>query len=137
MKTKFPPKKDWKVGGIFILVLVIIGIPVLLTDDLPTWLYIIEFVPVVFIGWLWFGTAYSITDQTINYRSGPFRGSIPISKIKSIKKNEFSWIGLRPSLSFDSLKVKYGKYHEIYLAPANESKFLEIIQQYNPDVIIR
>lgn len=57
------------------------------------------------IGSLWFGTGYTIAEESLEIKYGPFLEKIPFSKIHRIKRTRTLWSSA--ALSFDSLEIKH------------------------------
>lgn len=72
--------------------------------------------------WLLMGTRYTLEQQQLIVRSGPFKWIIPIAQITSITptRNPSS----SPSLSLDRLRIEYGRGNSIMISPRNKETFL-------------
>jgi hypothetical protein len=93
--------------------------------------------PIGFSLWIWFGTGYEISEGKLFYKSGPFRGTIPISSINKIRKGgSFSFMGMKPALSPGGIIITYNKFEEIYLAPDDKKGFIEELLRTNPTIIL-
>jgi hypothetical protein len=93
--------------------------------------------PVFLLAWFWFGTNYTIDAEYIRYKSGFIFGKISILEIRKIEMNKTLWIGLRPALAKNGLIIKYGKYDEIYFSPVDKEKFVGLLQEINPSIIVK
>ena len=91
----------------------------------------------VLFAWIWFDTAYILTDGFLVYRSGPLRGKIPIETISEIHGHVHSWSGIRPALSFEYLKIRYKGSREVFIAPREEQSFIEDLKKHNPTIVVR
>jgi len=80
---------------------------------------------VIFIGWIWFGTRYYISEGELNVKCGPFSEIILIKDIKSIKKtrNPLS----SAALSIDRIEIRYGYSGIVLISPKNKEQFIELI----------
>ena len=75
--------------------------------------------------WLVRSTFYVLDDQQLAVRSGPFRWSIPISKIKSVRRTRSMLSG--PALSLDRVQIRYGRFGifgMVLISPENRDQFL-------------
>jgi hypothetical protein len=142
-KQVFASRKGWTAGlllwGTIAVLLTTIFIPVLLYDskDLPWLAIIILALLFILLSWIWFGTYYTLTPEYLKYNSGPIRGSIPLSSIIWVKHQHTLWSGLRVSLAYNGLLIRYNKYDEIYISPADKAAFIYTLQQYNPNVKVK
>lgn len=92
-------------------------------------------VMVVFLSWIWFGTNYEINDGLLIIRCGPFKSSIHIKDIKSIKKtrNPLS----SAALSMDRLDVRYGYSGMVLISPKDREGFIDLITKENGNINIK
>jgi len=93
-------------------------------------------VTIGFIGWMWFGTHYTIDHSFVYYRSGPFRGKIAVSSIREVVIGETMWSGFRPATARRGLILKYNRYDEIYFSPDSNVAFVGALQKVNPEIRI-
>lgn len=128
----FPSKRDWWLG---LIIWTAVFLPVVMTlwdgEDVPLFIY----APfALLVGWIWFDTGYTITDEELKIKSGPIRFKIRLESIQSIKKsmNPLS----SPALSLDRLKVTYGKHSIALISPKDKGGFVEAIRERNPAVVI-
>lgn len=89
---------------------------------------------IIFLGWIWWGTYYQINDSFLRYKCGPYKGSVDISSIQSIKKAWFPVMGTRASLSFQCLKINYNEREVLFISPKNQSELVEYMQSVNQDI---
>jgi len=75
--------------------------------------------------WIVMTTQYTVQNDVLRVRSGPFTWQIPISSIRQVKqtRNPLS----SPALSLDRLEVSYGEKKKILVSPKNRSGFLQAI----------
>ncbi|MFC6996606.1 PH domain-containing protein [Rufibacter roseus] len=99
-------------------------------------LFIFSLLIVGLLLWIWFGTHYRISGNTLHYRSGPLRGSIPINSIRKIQLNKYLWVGLRPALGTAGLILYYNKWDEIYFSPTEKERFVQLLIQVNPKIVV-
>lgn len=86
--------------------------------------------------WVYFGTAYELTETEFEYKSGPFRGKIKLERIKEITKNKTLWAGLKPATARNGLIIKYDRYEEIYISPETNDTFVAKILELNEKIKI-
>lgn len=133
----FPSKKDfWTSLLIWGPILICLGIPFIDLESFFTLenliAVIIIVVCVIPIAWMWFRTGYKIEDAKIKVQCGPFKWTVNIDDIQHIHKGKTFLSS--PALSFDRLKVTYGKYNEICLSPKDEIYFLQLLIKENPRI---
>lgn len=73
------------------------------------------------------GTHYTVTEQELRIVSGPFRWTVPVDEITAIdpSRNPLS----SPALSFDRLKISYGKRKFILISPSDKAGFMRAMDQ--------
>lgn len=142
-KQLFFSRKGWTVGlilwGVIALVVVTVIIPILINgfDKTPWFVFGILTLLLIFLTWIWFGTYYILTPYYLHYYSGPIRGKIPIASIVWVKHQRVLWAGLRVALAYNGLLIRYNKYDEIYISPADKAAFIYALQQYNPNIKVK
>lgn len=89
-----------------------------------------------FVLWVLLDTRYVIKNNYLLYRSGPIRGRIDITKIKSIK--HFSGLNvpvmLKPALDTKGFIVTYNQYDDLFISPKMSDVFIEEIKKINPQI---
>jgi hypothetical protein len=136
---KIPSKKDtWLLPCFGVIILVMISSCVLyirssgIADSIP--FFLITVIVSGLLLWVWFGTYYVITEDTLIAKSGPFKWSIPLRKIKSVKtsNNPIS----SPALSLKRIEIKYGQFRTVYISPIDREEFTILLQKRCPNVEI-
>ena len=81
--------------------------------------------------WVLLGTTYTIDQDLLTVRSGPFRWKVPINEITDITPtgNPLS----SPALSLDRLRVDYSGGKSIMLSPADKEKFISDVRAAQKD----
>lgn len=77
---------------------------------------------VVFPLWLMRATFYVLDDRRLAIRCGPFRWSIPLAKIKSVKRSRSMLSS--PALSLDRVQIRYGRFGSVLISPEHRGRFL-------------
>ena len=77
------------------------------------------------IVWLIVGTHYTVDRNTLCIRSGPFRWTIPVDQISAVEPTRALWSS--PALSFDRLRIRWGKRHWVLISPADKAGFARAI----------
>jgi hypothetical protein len=89
-----------------------------------------------FILWVLLDTRYVIKNNFLLYRSGPIRGRVDITKIKSIKR--FSGLNvpvmLKPALDTKGFIVTYNQFDDLFISPKMSDLFIEEIKKINPKI---
>jgi len=86
----------------------------------------------VIFAWIWFGTGYSITDDSLEVKSGPYHKIIPLSNILRIKRTKSS-CPYKAALFFNEmLEIKF-KYDIVSISPLNSSLFINELKQRCPE----
>ena len=89
-----------------------------------------------FILWVLLDTRYVIKNNFLLYRSGPIRGRVDITKIKSLKR--FSGLNvpvmLKPALDTKGFIVTYNQFDDLFISPKMSDVFIEEIKKINPQI---
>ena len=89
-----------------------------------------------FVLWVLLDTRYVIKKNFLLYRSGPIRGRIDITKIKSIK--HFSGLNvpvmLKPALDTKGFIITYNSFDDLFISPIKSDVFIEEIKKINPQI---
>jgi hypothetical protein len=122
----------WSLVLFFIVMLVIN----LTKGNVPVIPIIIISLVTAFILWVLLDTRYVIKSNFLLYRSGPIRGSVDITKIKSIKR--FSGLNvpvmLKPALDIKGFIVTYNQFDDLFISPKMSDIFIEEIKKINPQI---
>ena len=134
MPEKFKAAKDIKLGIVLFCTPAIIWIAMLFIPNLV--LAIIALLLTLLFTWCWFETFYIIDEENVYYRSGPFRGKVPVKNIRQLNPNATSWAGVRIALKFRYLRILYNTYDEVFIAPQEQDRFIETLMKMNPDIVV-
>ncbi len=89
-----------------------------------------------FVLWVLLDTRYVIKKKFLLYRSGPIRGRVDITKIKSIKR--FSGLNvpvmLKPALDTKGFIITYNSFDDLFISPKMSEIFIEEITKINPQI---
>lgn len=117
----FPSKKDlWL--GIVIWCSLLSGIYLAATEADRYFILLISLIlNLALFGWIWFKTGYTLTDNSLEIKCGPFYQKIPYSKIRSVKRTRDPSGGY--ALSLDRIKIKHG-YDITIISPIDPHIFI-------------
>jgi len=79
-----------------------------------------------FMLWLLYSIDYTLTDETLLIRCGPFRYRVPLAEIDSVNpsRNPLS----SPACSLDRLMIKWNaEQKRILISPAGKAEFLQAL----------
>ncbi len=124
-----------------ILLLLILTIPVLFEDTYIAFLVIssIHLFLILFLIWTYKATFYTIENTDLNWKSGPFKGKIDITKINKIEYHKGIIVPTiwKPALSHIGLIITYNKYDDIYISPEKQQEFIATLQRLNPNITFK
>ena len=87
-----------------------------------------------FVLWVLLDTRYVIKNDFLLYRSGPIRGRVAISKIKSIKR--YSGLNvpvmLKPALDTKGFIITYNAFDDLFISPIQSDIFIAEMKKINP-----
>lgn len=130
---KFYSRKGLLMVGIiaFLLVITLVSF-----SDNPTVVFFILIPILSYLLWMWYDTYYTIADDQLLYKSALIKGSININTIVEIVKNKSMYSGIKPALSGKGIVIKYNKWDDIYMSPADIDLFISAIKEVNPSIKI-
>lgn len=138
MDQVYPSKIDIWLGLVLLVVLAVCVIVFVYALRTGSILAILVTLPGLIIGaglpvWLLSSTSYTLSDETLLVKSGPFKWQIPIAQITNITptSNPLS----SPALSLDRIRIDYGRGQSIMISPRDKDGFirdLEMRRQNNP-----
>lgn len=124
----FPSDKDLRFGLIsWGIMLFLCGCAFFHSD---CFFQVIDLLDLGFFAWFWFGTGYTITDDSLEIKCGPYEKTIPFSKIIHIKRAIYHWFCAALS-SKDLLEIKF-KYGTVSISPVNPSLFVSELKRRCP-----
>ncbi|MBO9676911.1 MAG: PH domain-containing protein [Acidovorax sp.] len=84
--------------------------------------------------WLLLDTNYTMTEDELRVRSGPFRWRIALGDVREVSPSR-SWIS-SPALSLDRLRIRYGAGRSILVSPREKQRFVDSLRQRCPAVLV-
>lgn len=139
----YPSKRDVFFAIILWLCILALIIPPVFFPNVGVWMtpeflnkqwikIVVLYTIALFIIWIWMRTGYTIKDHLLFIQSGPYKKSINISEIQSIRetKNIFS----APALAIDRIEITYGKYEVTTISPKNKAEFIRQLLKQNPNI---
>ena len=139
MNQYFPSARS-KVLGLFLWGLILVPFALALydlsqleiTSELIIRILILTSI-LIFVGVIWFGTGYFITDRQLIVRIGPIVHSrVDLMKISEISKTN-SWISA-PANSLNRLAIRSDKSLLVMVSPKDQGGFIESLKKRNPDI---
>ena len=75
--------------------------------------------------WLLVATQYTVNEEILKIKSGPFKWLVPLAAITSVKdtRNPLS----SPALSLDRLEISYGEGKKVMVSPIDKELFRDSI----------
>jgi len=141
MKKYFPSAKSKTLGiiiwGILLLVFVLTFYVIYKNSSLSSLIIssIIFLITFLFVGTVWFGTGYFISEDYLIIKIGPVTHSrIMISSIRSLSRSNS--ILSSPANSLKRLSIKYDQKREVLISPNNEVDFISAITNENPKISV-
>ena len=113
--------------GIFIFFIVAIS----LFPSPSSYFYIIA---ALLLGWIYFGTFYTVLQDRIIIRSGPLKWTVLISDIIYIEPSRSPLSA--PASSLDRLFIKHKKGF-LLVSPKDQERFLQLLQEKNHKINIK
>ncbi|WP_445509581.1 PH domain-containing protein [Rossellomorea marisflavi] len=79
----------------------------------------------MFMLWVCFTTYYLLSDTHLIIRYGPFKKTIPLDSITSVKKmsNPIS----SPALSLKRIEILYDRYDMVLISPKDRDEFIMVL----------
>lgn len=85
-----------------------------------------------FIGWLWWGTNYTLTPTVLKIRCGPFWQTGPLSAIHAVRPTRTLLSGA--ALSLDRLLIRYGTRGVAIVSPQDRDGFVRALEARCPKI---
>ena len=138
----FPSKRDWWIAGLIwmgMLISVIGGIVPLVKGE-ASWGELVLVLGLVLgmdslMLWVLYGTGYTVTNDQLLIRCGPFGFRVHLDVIDSITPTRSPWSS--PACSLDRLKIVYGFSQQcLLISPSDKPGFLSAIVQQCPTLVL-
>jgi hypothetical protein len=124
-----------------IILLIVVSIPSIFEESITPFIIIfgINAVIILILLWIYTTTFYSIKNEIISWKSGPFNGKIAIKNINRIEHHKGIIVPTicKPALSHIGLIITYNKYNDIYISPENSDEFILHLLKTNPNITIK
>lgn len=136
---KFNSKKDWWLtliiwgGALFAIGSGIYGLVEKPADLLIILLVIFGAIMVpLFMLWMWFTTYYILNEESLIIKYGPFKSTIPLQSINTVKKtnNPLS----SPALSLKRVEIFYDKFNSVFISPVDRDEFIALLCKRCPQI---
>jgi len=72
--------------------------------------------------WTMLGTCYTLSDEALRVRSGPFTWRIALIEVSGIELTRDACSS--PALSLDRLRIDYGDGRSLSISPADKQRFV-------------
>jgi hypothetical protein len=139
---KFASKKDWWLTAIVwgsMLFAIGSGVWALIAEPIGgigefLTVLILSILLPVFLLWMWLTTYYVLDESSLIIRFGPFKKTVPLKEIRSVKKtsNPLS----SPALSLQRLEIRYGRYDYVLISPKDRDEFMKLLAKKCPNASI-
>lgn len=82
--------------------------------------------------WILMSTNYTLHEEHLDVRSGPFRWNILLNDVHAVSPS--SSASASPALSLDRLRIDYGNNRSVLVSPADQEAFSSAIANVAPHV---
>lgn len=131
MTHYFPSRRDWILGSIVWLPLVLPLLPMLRDGMWPLVAFML--LMIAFVGVIWFGTGYVLSEDELIVKIGPFvHTRLRLADIRYISRTG-SWMA-SPANSLRRWRIAYGQWDEVIVSPEREDAFFAFIRDRCPQV---
>ena len=72
--------------------------------------------------WILRSTYYVLSDEQLFAKCGPFKWTIPLAKIESVRRTRSILSG--PALSYDRVQIRFGRFRSVLISPERRDQFL-------------
>jgi len=127
----YPSKKDVWIGIINWGVIFSCFLPLIIKKEYEALFFTIPLA--LLLGWSWFTTGYSISNDLLIIQSGLLKKKIPIKDIKKISRTKNPLAS--SALSLDRIEISYGEHYDMALvSPKDKSGFITYLKNINPQI---
>ena len=129
---QFASKVDWWLAAVLFSPLVLVGLLVLSGMSEP-WVLLLVLAPQLLVTWIITRTHYSVGEDVLVARSGPFRFAVPIASIRSLTASRSARSS--PAMSLDRIAVEHTS-GRLLVSPRNKAGFVRAVLAVAPSVTI-
>lgn len=83
-------------------------------------------VPLFFL-WMMMTTYYLIEEKNLVIRFGPFKKTVPLASITSIRKTRNPMSS--PALSLKRIEILYNRYDMVLISPKDRDAFIQVLSE--------
>jgi len=128
----FPSKRDAWLG---ILLWGVMGSGLFFYMVEPDTMLLFISVPLLLLaGWVWFFTGYTLTEDQLIVRCGPFRRRVFLENIQFIRESRK--LMASAALSVERLEIHTGLRYPVIISPRDKEEFVQQLQERNPKIKI-
>jgi hypothetical protein len=81
-------------------------------------------------------THYTFERETLLCRSLIFKRRIPYASIRKIEQHTSLYAGLKMSASFRGMIIHHNTYDELFISPAESDRFIALLKERNPGIVV-
>lgn len=89
----------------------------------------------VLMGTYWFNTYYLFDETELVAVSGFFKMKVTYADMTKAERTNSPLNG--PALTLNRIRIKFGKYKEILIAPAEEAEFFRLLAEKAPQIELK
>lgn len=82
---------------------------------------------VLFLGWVFATTGYTLGADALVIQSGPMRWTVPYAEIRSVRPT--ASMASAPAMSLRRLEVRYGDGQSVVISPRNRDAFVAALRR--------
>lgn len=130
--------------GIVAVIIVASTIPVFFDENMKeNWtakniILVVNLLSLGLLFWIITKTHYTINQNQLVCKSGPFKKTITIQSIKRIELHSGIIVPAlwKLALSDKGIIIHHGQFDEIYISPKNYDKFISELLKINPNILL-
>jgi hypothetical protein len=134
--TRYPSRRDpWLTALFGLVILGLLGLAWATPGTSGAWGYLLLLAPAALLAWIWADTGYHLGGGWLRYRSGPWRGQVPVAAIREVVVPYTAWVSThKPALATRGLLVRYHRFDDLYISPARPEEFIRALLDQNPAI---
>lgn len=129
---QFASKVDWWLVVVLFSPLVLIG-ALVLSGIVEPWILGVVLAPQLLVTWVVARTSYSVGEDALVARSGPFRFEVPVASIRSLAASRSALSS--PAMSLDRIAVDHTG-GRLLVSPRNKAGFVRAVLAVAPAVTV-